>query len=157
MLQLLAYTLLQLLSAPQCAASSTGYLWNVNGCCVRYLHLCALQTHEEPLTDLVASEVHSHKQLPLRLYQVYFNAYTYCVYRIISRLVCNALKWMQTVDTCKGLCTYVHHQVFVSYSTVQYSLQYIHHTWCTFNCLQLDSWEWLAYSDICMLCHYTSY
>lgn len=31
---------------------------------------CLAPTHEEPVTDLVASKVSSHRQLPLRLYQV---------------------------------------------------------------------------------------
>ena len=40
-------------------------------CVCAYLKLCfPTQTHEEAVTELVASEVSSHRQLPLRLYQV---------------------------------------------------------------------------------------
>ena len=45
-------------------------------CCV------AMQTHEEAMAELVSSEVTSHRQLPLRLYQVaqHVQLYMYIVY-----------------------------------------------------------------------------
>lgn len=49
-----------------------------NVCMINIATFCPLQTHEEPITQLVAGEQLTYRQLPLRVYQVRTNLKLAC-------------------------------------------------------------------------------